>query len=437
MADRQSGPIADNRVADFSMSVAVINAIRGQGGAALAAQRLHSSLEMLGVDARFVCLDGYQPGDLHPRRAADAVEGARHFGLRALRSLQSRTRTALRPKGAETFELQPIIPQRAARLSIPPCDIVNLHWVSIFLSSETIAWVANARAPVVWTLHDMVAFTGGCHYDSGCGRFEQACGECPQLFRHGPNDLSHRVFERKRRSYSSIPAELLTIVAPSNWMAEQCAKSALLGDRRIEVIPNSVDLQTFSPQAKDGARRELGLPMNRPILLLVSANLSNGRKGGQFVAQILERVSARLPGALLVTVGSGNLPSAVEHQSLGAIGDDKKMAAAYAAADVTILPSLQDNLPNTMLESMACGTPVVGFDTGGVTDFVLPGQTGALAPAGDASAFGEAALKLLQSDNTGMAQNARRLIERECAFDVQARRYKSLFGELIAHDRLH
>ncbi|NGN44172.1 glycosyltransferase [Mesorhizobium sp. CGMCC 1.15528] len=436
MADRQSGPIAHDRTKSASMSVAVVNAIRGQGGAALAAQRLHASLGQAGLDARFVCLDGYQAGDLHPQPSANPLEAARRLALRAVRSAQARAGTALRPKLAETFELQPIIPQKAARLSIPSCDIVNLHWVSIFLTPETIAWIADTRAPIVWTLHDMVPFTGGCHYDNGCGRFEEACGQCPQLFRPGPNDLSRRNFERKRRAYSSIPADRLTIVAPSRWMAEQCTKSALLGERRIEVIPNSVDLQTFSPRPKDEARHSLGLPVDRPIVLLVSANLSNGRKGGQFVAQIMERIRAGLPGALLVTVGGGKLPSAVEHRSLGTIRDDREMAAAYAAADITILPSLQDNLPNTMLESMACGTPVVGFNTGGVPDFVLPGQTGALASAGDAGAFGEVALRILKSDRTGMAQNARRLIERECAFDVQAQRYKALFGELAGRNRL-
>ncbi|MET3580135.1 glycosyltransferase involved in cell wall biosynthesis [Mesorhizobium robiniae] len=353
-----------------------------------------------------------------------------------LRSLQARTAAAFRSKHAEIFELQAIIPQAAARLSIPRCDIINLHWVSIFLTPESIAQIARTHAPVVWTLHDMVPFTGGCHYDNGCGRFEGACGKCPQLVLPRPNDLSRRNFERKRRAYATIPADRLNIVTPSIWMAEQCRRSPLLGARRIDVIPNSIDLKTFSPQPREQARRRLGLPSQRPILLFVSSKLSNERKGGQLVAQIVERVRADLPDALLVTVGAGMPAATVEHRSLGSFSDDLDMAAAYAAADVTILPSLQDNLPNTMLESMACGTPVAGFDTGGLPDFVLPGQTGVLAPAGGgALALGEVILQMLKSDYAGMGQKARRLVERECAFNVQAQRYKALFAEIVDRDR--
>jgi glycosyltransferase involved in cell wall biosynthesis len=340
-----------------------------------------------------------------------------------------------RPAGYERFrdDRTPFAAQVLEQL--PPCDVANLHWTDAFVDLGAFFSRLPAALPIVWTLHDMAAFTGGCHYDMGCGRWRGQCGACPQLGSDNPDDLSREVWGRKRRELTDLGVERMHVVAPSQWLAEQARESPLLGRFRVETIPYGLDTELFAPRDRTFSRRLLGIPPDEMVVLFVSASLENRRKGFDHAAEAIRDCTRDLD-PLVVCVGSGDIVpgETVRCQSLGAIRDERLMSAAYSAADLCVVPSLQDNLPNTVLESMACGTPVVGSDVGGIPDMIRPGETGLLAPAGDAGALAECLVTLLSDDDMreAMSETARRVVMEEYALEIQANRYSAIYEDLLA-----
>jgi glycosyltransferase involved in cell wall biosynthesis len=288
--------------------------------------------------------------------------------------------------------------------------------------------------PVFWTLHDMNAFTGGCHYDAGCGRYEQSCGTCPQLDSGRPDDVSHRIWLRKKRAFAQIALDQLHFISPSHWLADTLKRSSLLANRPVTVIPYGVDIDDFAPRDRRLARNVLGIPPDAAAILFVADSVENRRKGFARLAEVLADLRD-VPNLWAISVGR-NKPVAnfsAEHLHLGYVDNDRLLSLIYSAADAFAIPSLQDNLPNTVLESMACGTPVVGFDVGGIPDMVRPGVTGFLAPMGDVTAFRVALSTLLQDSvlRAELAANCRRLAKEEYALDIQASHYLRLYKSVV------
>jgi glycosyltransferase involved in cell wall biosynthesis len=316
---------------------------------------------------------------------------------------------------------------------IPPGDVINLHWVRHLIDFQ--AFFGAVERPVVWTLHDMNAFTGGCHYDAECGRYAAACGACPQLRSPDERDLSRQVWERKQAAFSQVPPDRLHVVAPSRWLADCARRSSLLARFPVHVIPYSLDLNTFRPYDAAGLRAALGVAPTDRVVLFVSQMVRNRRKGFALLREALAGMEAR-DDVVLVSVGrrAPDLAGPLRHVHLGSIGVDGLLALVYAAADVFVIPSLQDNLPNTVLEAMACGTPVVGFDAGGIPDMVRPGETGSVVPTGDVRALREALVHVLDDDDARahMAARCRATAEAEYAPAVQARRYLDLYETVAA-----
>jgi glycosyltransferase involved in cell wall biosynthesis len=219
-------------------------------------------------------------------------------------------------------------------------------------------------------------------------------------------------------------------------MATQAEQSSLLSGMRVSVIPNSLDTDLFSPQDRQASRKELGIPHDAEVVLFSAASVVDRRKGFQFLAQALATLDDPHGKLLLVSLGKGRpkITTPVPHLHLGRITDDSHLAQAYSAADLFAIPSLQDNLPNTVLESMACGTPVVGFAVGGIPEMVRPGVTGLLATPQDANSLGSVISELVAQPDlrAQMRVNCRRIAEHEYALEVQARRYGELYQELTA-----
>jgi glycosyltransferase involved in cell wall biosynthesis len=287
--------------------------------------------------------------------------------------------------------------------------------------------------PVIWTLHDMNAFTGGCHYSFGCERYTERCGLCPQLGSHDPQDLAAQVWQRKLAALIALKPMQLQIVAPSRWLARQAKRSALGRHLSASVIPYGVDTDAFAPRDRSTARDVFGIPRDASVILFVSEGLSNRRKGLGLLAQALQSLRD-LPNIILVSVGRGKtMDLKVPSIHLGFIDNDRLLSLVYSAADLLVAPSLQDNLPNTILEAMACGTPVVGFDTGGVPDMVRPRITGMLAPVDDAIALRSAIIETLKSpeERATMATNCRRVVMEEFTLEIQAKRYAELYEASI------
>jgi glycosyltransferase involved in cell wall biosynthesis len=295
--------------------------------------------------------------------------------------------------------------------------------------------------PLVWTLHDMWAFTGGCHYDGSCGRYVESCGVCPRLSSSRQNDLSRWVWRRKRRAWKELD---LTVVCPSRWLADCARHSSLLAGRRVEVIPYGLDLGRFRPLERRQAREWLGLEREKRLVLFSAIKArQNIHKGYQVFRQALQVLADKGWGEKLEAVvlgsaapdGAPDLPLRTHY--LGHFQDEVSLALVYAAADAFVLASQQDNLPNTLLESLACGTPCVAFDVGGVPEAVEHQATGFLAHAGDAQALARGVEWVLEDEGRWqrLCQASRIKAEREFDEASQAGRYLSLYEELVEESK--
>lgn len=308
-----------------------------------------------------------------------------------------------------------------------PPDVTHLHWVGDgFVSVEE---VGRLPGRVVWTLHDQWAFTGGCHYAGDCRGFERRCGGCPQLGSRHSRDLSRLHHARKRRAWSAQP---ITVVCPSRWMAAEARASLLFGGVRIETIPYGLDLDVFRPRERAAARAALGQDHDGPLILCGAASLDDERKGFAQLLEAFGRIGT--PGVKVLAFGAASAasrPLPVPVTFLGALGDAAALRDAYAAADVFVVPSLEDNLPLTVQEALACGTPVAAFDVGGLPDMVEPGRTGALAAQGDAGALATAIDAVLSvPDPMALAARCRGFAEERFSLALQAERHAELYADL-------
>lgn len=407
-----------------------------RGGAARAAMRLHLGLLQAGIDSHLAVMRqaGKIPNCRVPR-------SPRHRGGRVLRRMARRARRLLSPPaerplsaGWEKFTTLDVSVGRRLLPLLADADVVNLHWVADFLDYRLLPELATPPRRLVWTLHDMNAFTGGCHYDEHCGRFREICHACPQLQVSGPHDLANAVFTRKMRLFDSLTPEQLQIVSPSRWLLTEARRSRLLRRFPSVRIPYGIDLDELAPRDQLHARGLFDIPAEPRVLLFVAESVANPRKGLQSLFEAVGRLRDRRDLAI-ASLGQGALdfdaPCPVF--MLGHIRNDRLLSAAYSAADVFVIPSLQDNLPNTAIEALACGTPVVGFDVGGLGDIVRPGETGLLAPSGDIMGLAGAIRRILDDDDTRerMSLQCRRVAQREYGLSQQALRYQELYTRLL------
>jgi len=338
-----------------------------------------------------------------------------------------------RPSGYELFSDDRVQYKETLLEKIPAYDIINLHWIAGFIDYGAFFSRLRKNAPIIWTLHDMNPFTGGCHYDHGCGRYQNACGSCPQLGSKQKNDLSHQVWKRKKSTLDTFSLDRLHIVTLSRWMAEEVRNSSILARFSVTVIPNGIDIDTFAPRDPVCSREVMGIPPSVKTILFMAQSIDNRRKGFSLLSCALKKLENK--NVFLFSVGKGHpsLKTEIPHLHLDYINSEQLLSAVYSAADVFVIPSVQDNLPNTVLESMACGTPVIGFNVGGIQDMVKNGTTGALVPAEDVNALREAIVHLLNdtAKRQEMSKNCREIAKKEYALDVQAKRYMKLYESVL------
>lgn len=272
-------------------------------------------------------------------------------------------------------------------------DVIHLHWVNQgMLSLKDVGRILETGKRVVWTMHDMWPFTGVCHQASECTRWLTGCGDCPLLKRRGPADLSASTYARKAALYAR---HRLAFVGCSDWITALARRSPLLKGQRVESIPNPIDTAFYSPCPRAEARERLGLPHEGLVVLFVAYKVTDPNKGIDYLREALARLSAERPDVAarltLVAVGreAGRLEGTVATAFRGAeyVSDPAVMADYYRAADVLAMPTLMDNLPNTIAEAMACGTPVVGFNVGGLPQMIDHGTNGRLADYKDAASL--------------------------------------------------
>ena len=419
------------------MKIVHLSTYDKKGGAALSAYRLHCGLMNTGLDSSMLVRhrSSRDPNVREFVPLMDLLSRWERWSRRRSIARNAQPYALSRPSGFELFSEDQTPYKRSILGQVPACDVINLHWVATYLDYEQFFDMAIQRAAVVWTLHDMNAVTGGCHYDMGCGRFAQRCGACPQLGSQDPHDLAGQVWDRKRSIFDRLDPRKFCIVTPSRWLGQIVKQSPIFGRFRVETIPYGLDLHDFAPRDQAAARDVLGIPVDAKVVLFLAEMVDNRRKGFALLVEALRQCAGSIDRLWLLSVGNNapKLEGGIEGSHLNYLGNDRFLSLVYSAADVFVIPSLQDNLPNTVLEAMACGVPVVGFDVGGVCDMVRHGVTGQLVRAGDVEGLRFAIVDLLRDTGRRRAMGARSRViaSEEYSLALQARRYRALYENII------
>lgn len=403
------------------------------GGAAIAAKRLHLALLEQGVESKMLFVN----------KASNAIKETFELEARTF-TLWDRLKIKLKVllkqpigywqqlnhhlKGQDSNMGLFSLPYSDFDLNLNEhikwADVINLHWVPSM-------WDYNLfhklNKPIVWTLHDMNPFTGGCHYSGDCRRFTEDCKNCPQLDgTRNPNLAS--MFLRYKRGFTGLNS--ISYVALCNWMIVRLKSSSAFKNQKIYKIYNSLDTSIFKSINQKTARKDLGVPVDRKIVLFVSERTDNYRKGGYMLSRIIHILKEE--NIYFYAIGASEMTNLDDNLvQLGVIQDEKMMATVYNIADVLILPSTEDNLPNVMLEALCCGLPLVSFSNGGMNEIIKPGENGLLVkeqtPEAMISAVQEYFLNSGNYDKANISENAHSLFNAS----IQARAYFEIYKELL------
>lgn len=413
------------------MNLLILNTFDNQGGAAIATYRLHRGLRSIGIDSHLL-VQGKNTDDY-------SVVGPTTKWQKVLALLRPHfdaiATNVYRKRQKVSFSAAWFPEKLAFKVTNLKPDIVHLFWVNNgFLRIETLKKI---KQPIVWTLHDMWPFTGGCHYDDECGKFRQSCGNCPVLNSETERDLSRRIWERKRKSWRGVP---IVVVATSHWLADMARSSSIFGEQRIEVIPNGIDTDVYKPAAKVAARAAFNLPQDKYLILFSAFSAtSDKRKGNQFLMQALERLSQLGWGTKteLVIIGASkpeNPPDlGMKVHYMGHLHDEISQVLLYSAADAVVAPSMQENLSNTVMEALSCGTPVVAFNIGGMPDMIDHQMNGYLATPFEPMDLADGMIWVLTnaSRRNALSQRARATVMERFALHAVAMRYSELYQSLL------
>jgi glycosyltransferase involved in cell wall biosynthesis len=317
-------------------------------------------------------------------------------------------------------------------------NILNLH----NLHGDYFNYLALSKLtqekPAIWTLHDMWSFTGHCAYSYDCEKWKTGCGKCPYLEVVPPVARDNTNLEWKLKNWVYQRSNL-TIVSPSKWLTEQ-AQQSMLKNFSIHHIPHGIDTEAYQPLDPAECRSVLGIPKNKKVLMFVAFGLSDPRKGGDLLIKALQNLAESLKQeTILLTLGESGeeLTKIVDIPviALGYVSGDRLKSIAYSAADLFIFPTRADIFGLVLQESMACGTPMVSFNVGGVSDLVRPDVTGYLAEPDNIQEFCDGIVRLLEDNElrANMSTNCRAIAISEYSLDLQAQRYIELYKQVLQH----
>jgi glycosyltransferase involved in cell wall biosynthesis len=373
------------------LKVLLINTYDNYGGASLACVRLLKALNQCGVEAKLLV----QVKNLPNAHISGTSQGWGGKKLALARFALERWQFSFYERDKSVrFAFSPAITgiDISQHPWVQEADVLHLHWINFgFLSLHSLQKLIALKKPIVWTLHDMWAFTGGCHYTGDCQNFHHSCGNCYMLHHPKPQDWSYQVFQKKFRLYHQSRIHFVTC---SRWLGETARQSSLLKRSinspqafAIQTIPNPIDTEIFAPLAKKAAQQALKLPQTQFLLLFGAMNIADKRKGLAYLQQALDFLAqqySHLSSHIELVVFGKSQPEVLakfpfKTHNLGFLSSDEALVQVYSAAHAFILPSLEDNLPNTVMEALACATPVVAFRTGGVPEMIDHQQNGYLA----------------------------------------------------------
>jgi glycosyltransferase involved in cell wall biosynthesis len=358
---------------DEPLKVLHISSSDSNGGASIAARRLHNALTSLGHLSYML---------VQSRRIDDfKIIGPSNRLLEYISIARPKVDqfSVFRKKSSRLFSVGWIPSMGLAKQiqSIGP-DVIHLHWICGGMLR--IEELAGFTAPLVCSMHDSWYFTGGCHVRFDCDRYETGCGKCPALNSLSENDLSRKQYRRKQKAYGLL--ENLSVVAPSTWMADAVRRSPLFAGRRIKMIHNPLDTSVYKPLDSSIAREIWNLPKNKKLILFGSFSpFSDLNKGYHLFLESLKHFDIRDTELVVFGAYPPREPQIlpIKTRFLGFLNDEVSMATLYSAADVMVVPSMQESFGQTAAESLACGTPVTCFRTSGLVDIVDHKANGYLA----------------------------------------------------------
>lgn len=409
------------------MKVLIVNTSDIQGGAARAAYRLHQALLVQSVDSQMLVQSKssddftvhgpktkFKKAMARMRPTLDAIPLLRY---------KDRTKALFSPSWIPFLGL-------VDQINALNPDVVHMHWIANGMIR--IEDIQKIKAPIVWSLHDMWPFTGGCHYDEGCAGYKKKCGSCPALESGKEKDLSRKVWLRKQACFLRLPN--LTIIGLSKWLTECAESSYLFKNKPILNLPNPIDTKTFAPFSQTEARKLFNLPPDKKLILFGAMGAtSDPRKGYKELSQALEYLSEDYE---LVVFGSNEPQSPQSFKQkvwyLGYLHDDVSLRLLYSAADVMVVPSLQENLSNAIMESLSCGTPVVAFDVGGNSDLIEHEKNGYLAKSFHCNDLADGiAWILTHSMKEELKECARNKIVKNFDAEIVVKKYVELYKSII------
>ena len=417
------------------MRVLIVNTAERTGGAAIAANRLLHALNHNGIEAQMLVRD-------RKTDASEVVNIPHSWRLKA-NFLWERgiiwLANGLSKKGIFQVDIANAGTDITRMDAFQQADVIHLHWVNQgYLSLKNLERIMASGKPVVMTLHDQWYFTGICHYSGGCDKYRTQCEKCPMIKGVGA-DLARRVFDRKRAIYEG---RNLTFVGCSRWMADLARQSALTSGHTVTNIPNAINTDVFTPMDKQEARKRHNLPLDKKLLLFGAQRITDKRKGFRYLAEACEHISMHhptLPNQLGVVVLGGDAQSVKEALPLPVytvnyLSNEKDIAEIYNAADLFVTPSLQDNLPNTIVEAMACGTPCVGFNVGGIPEMINHQRDGYVADYCDSLDFAQGiAWCLNDARHSALSAAARATAIATYSEAIAAQRYQAVYQAALSN----
>jgi glycosyltransferase involved in cell wall biosynthesis len=390
------------------------------GGAGIASIRLHHALIEHGVDSAYFSLFGNNQNVANhfvqaPIKTLTISKVLNHLGFPTTQAQKNWQKTKHLKGLYEMLSFPETDYRPELHPAVKEADIVHLHFVSNFIHYPS--FFKAIQKPIVWTLHDMNPFMGCFHYQN-------------DLTQNKNFEALNQAFqEGKEQALKAV--KNLQIVSPSDWLLKLSQKSEVLGKFKHTRIYNGLDGAVFKPMPTMEVRQSLNLPDDKIIFLFVAENVLNKRKGFSLLLEAIQEICKTHSNVLFLALGKNPQPEAnLPIQFLGHISYESELAKIYNAADAFILPSLEDNLPNTMLESLMCGTPVIGFKTGGVEDIIAQSEFGILAETKDVIGLKNAIVQYFTTPHSFKKETISELSQTKFAKEIVATQYMHLYQSM-------
>ncbi len=413
------------------MKVLLLNTSERTGGAAVASNRLMRALQKQGIKVKMLVRDKQsQDKDIETISTnwiTQKINLFRFYWERLLIFLANHFCKK------ELFRVS--IANTGTDISRHPwvqeADIIHLHWINQgFLSLQDIQKLSQLGKPIIWTMHDMWPCTGICHHARECTSYLTLCKKCFYL-QSSNIDLSTKVYQKKLQIYESAN---ITFVGCSHWLTNRASQSRLVNNKNVLNIPNPINTAVFHPKNQSNSRKLFNLPTNKKLILFGALNVTDVRKGVYYLLKAL----TLMPTDNTELVVFGQIKSDIKQQmpvpihSLGYLTNGEKIATLYNAVDLFVTSSLDENLPNTIMEAMACGTPCVGFATGGIPEMIDHLRNGYVAKYKSAEDLANGIRWVLEHpDKDSLSKACVEKVKRCYAEEIVAKQYIRLYQDLL------